>query len=161
MPTQEQRDEQMKFGQTSPVMRFVYVWQILTFLLILVYGFVVMRYNHPWLGFAIALGIYTNMCFLAMWWLADGSIVTETDYVQQVGFYGQLPVLMFMTNAAYVLFGIVHGGIFFWYGRDMMDEDKALEQQPEYELNTPSPSKKQNYIVPQVSPNEGDWTFVN
>lgn len=145
--SEEEREMMMENGTVSGAMRFVYVWQILTFFVILAYGVLVFRQRRLVTGLAIALVVFANMSFLAMWWLADGSIVTDADYVQQTGFYGQFAVLMFMTNAAYVLFGLVHAALLVWYGH-VQDEEKERQQQ-----NDPTGTKK-------ISSNEIGWTVV-
>lgn len=160
--TEEEREELRDAGLTSAAMRFVYVWQILTFAVILAYGFVVLKQKRFVTGLLIALVVFANMCFLAMWWLADGSIVIDSDYVQATGFYGQFAVLVFITNASYVFFGLVHSGILVWHGHSMQEEaERAGEQhQPE-----PTTSHTPNYWhmdtpSTKVSPNESGWTVV-
>lgn len=151
--TEEEREMMEEEGRTSPAMRFVYVWQILTFLVILAYGFIVFKQRRVVTGLLIALVIFANMSFLAMWWLADGSIITDGDYVQEKGFYGQFPVLMFITNAAYVLFGLVHTAVLYLNGekiQEKYDEDDLLV---EYPTNRQSPDKK-------IVPTEFGWTVV-
>lgn len=177
--TEEQRQENMDAGITSGPLRFVYVWQILTFAVILAYGFVVLRQNRATTGLAIACGVFANMCFLAMWWLADGSIVTDTDYVQQTGFYGQFSVLMFLTNAAYVLFGLVQCGLLLWWSESLKNQEDEHQHHHEKEAHTknassfehvlPPPSSTNNYRSPVVKitspekepPVEPSWTVVN
>ena len=123
--TEEQREQMMEDGETSQAMVFTYVWQILMFLIILAYGFIVIRQNRVVTGVTVALVVFANMSFLAMWMLADGSIVTDGEYVQNVGFYGQFPVLMFITNAWYVIFGIIFSAIFVVRGHNMHDTSES------------------------------------
>jgi len=110
--TEEQREQMLEEGQTSPALIFTYVWQILMFIAILAYGFIVIKQNRVVSGLTVALIVFANMSFLAMWMLADGTIITDGEYIQDVGFYGQFPVLMFITNAWYVIFGIVFTALF-------------------------------------------------
>jgi hypothetical protein len=77
------------------------------FAAIIIYGVIVIRQNRIVSGLIVALVVFANMSFLSMWMLADGSIITDGEYVQQTGFYGQFPVLMFITNAWYVAFGMI------------------------------------------------------
>merc|ERR1712238_438292 len=81
-------------GDTSMAMKFIYVWQMLMFLILLAYGFVVVRQKRIVTGLLIALFMFTNMSFLSMWMLADGSIYTDGEYVQRVGFYGECVVCL-------------------------------------------------------------------
>ena len=68
--TEEQREQMMEDGETSGSMKFVYVWQALMFVVILAYGFIVIRQNRIVTGVTVALVAFTNMCFLCMWLLA-------------------------------------------------------------------------------------------
>merc|ERR1712032_950987 len=104
-------------------------WQIIMFITILVYGYIVIRQNRVITGVLIALIVFANMSFLGMWMLADGSIVTDGEIVQQTGFYGQFPVLMFITNAWYVIFGIVFSCLFAIRGHQMHDDSGTQKQQ--------------------------------
>ena len=119
--SEEEREQMLENGETSPVMHFIYAWQIIMFLAILIYGFFVIRQNRIVTGLVVALVVFANMCFLSMWMLADGSIITDGEYVQQTGFYGQFSVLMFITNAWYVIFGIIFAVIFSIRGHNMHD----------------------------------------
>lgn len=150
--SEEEREELQEAGIPSGPMRFVYIWQILTFLVILTYGFLVLKQDRPITGLTIALVVYANMCFMSMWWLADGSIITDTDYVQKTGFYGQFSVLMFMTNAAYVLFGLVHTGLLVWWGY-------TLQEQAKYEGKEPLDTHP-TFQNKKVSADEGGWTII-
>jgi len=129
--TEEEREEMMENGVASSALKFTYVWQIMMFVVILAYGYKVIKQNRVVTGVTVALVLFTNMCFLGMWMLADGSIVTDGEYVQKTGFYGQFAVLMFITNAWYVIFGIVFSVMFVIRGYFMQtkpDETKPEEQ---------------------------------
>jgi len=120
--TEDQREQMMEDGETSGAMKFVYAWQMIMFLVILAYGFLVIRQNRIVTGVTVALVAFTNMCFLCMWLLADNSIITDGDLVQRTGFYGQFSVLMFITNAWYVIFGLTFSAIFAIRGHNMHDD---------------------------------------
>lgn len=127
--TQEEREQMMEDGETSSALVFTYVWQILMFIILLAYGVIVIRQNRVVTGVTVALVVFANMSFLAMWMLADGSIITDGEYIQQIGFYGQFPVLMFITNAWYVIFGIVFSVIFSIRGHSMHETPKKEKEQ--------------------------------
>jgi len=127
--TEEEREQMMEDGETSSALKFVYVWQIIMFVAILIYGFIVIRQNRIVTGLIVALVVFANMCFLSMWMLADGSIYTDGEYVEKMGFYGQFPVLMFITNAWYVIFGIVFSIIFGIRGHSMHEPKAAPRKQ--------------------------------
>lgn len=133
--TEEEREQMMKEGETSSAMVFVYIWQIIMFITILVYGYIVIKQNRVVTGVTVALVVFANMCFLCMWMLADGSIVTDGEYVQRTGFYGQFSVLMFITNAWYIVFGIVFGAIFAIRGHHMHEEKHPNKQQKLQDAN--------------------------
>ena len=142
--TEEEREQMMEDGETSSALVFTYVWQILMFIVILAYGVIVIRQNRVVTGVTIALVIFANMSFLAMWMLADGSIITDGEYIQEIGFYGQFPVLMFMTNAWYVIFGIIFSIIFTIRGHSMHQvppQEKEQDAATDYKvLSESSPS---------------------
>jgi len=166
--TEEQREQLQDAGQTSGAMHFVYIWQIVMFLVILAYGYIVIKQNRIVAGVTVALVVFTNMCFLSMWYLADGSIVTDTDYVQQTGFYGQFAVLMFITNAWYVLFGIAFSVIFYIRGKNMHDnneerkyfEKQHQQQQQQQDQQEKSYRSLEDDSPKRTSPSEPGWTTV-
>jgi hypothetical protein len=126
--SEEEREAMMENGQTSQALIFVYVWQILMFTTILIYGLIVIKQNRIVSGLVVALVVFANMSFLSMWMLADGSIITDGEYVQQSGFYGQFAVLMFITNFWYVLFGVIFSILFALRGHRMQSEKKKQLQ---------------------------------
>lgn len=136
--TEEERDQMMEAGQTSPSQYFVYVWQIIMFVVILTYGFIVIKQNRVVTGVTVALIVFTNMAFLSMWLLADGSIVVDGDYVQRTGFYGQFSVLMFITNAWYVIFGLIFSAIFAIRGHSMHSVDDSKQKETQIDANAQS-----------------------
>lgn len=120
--SEDERAQMQEDGETSGAMKFIYVWQMIMFLVLLAYGFVVVRQKRIVTGLLIALFMFTNMSFLSMWMLADGSIYTDGDMVQRLGFYGQFAVLVFMTNAWYVFFGLIFLVVFGVRARRMNKE---------------------------------------
>merc|ERR1711865_482253 len=145
--SEEEREQMNEEGDTSMAMKFIYIWQMLMFVVLLAHGCVVVRQKRIVTGLLIALFMFTNMSFLSMWMLADGSIYTDGEYVQRRGFYGQLSVLAFMANAWYVAFGLIFLMVFGLKARrmnkeaeDKMESDAQMQlQQPQqqYEQGTP------------------------
>eukprot|EP00536_Pseudo-nitzschia_multiseries_P012300 jgi/Psemu1/290193/fgenesh1_pg.464_\ len=127
--SEETREQMMEDGEVSSALKFTYVWQIIMFVVILAYGFLVIRQNRVVTGVTVALVLFANMCFLGMWMLADGSIITDGEIIQETGFYGQFAVLMFITNACYTIFGIVFGALFCIRGHYMHKEGPSEEKQ--------------------------------
>lgn len=126
--SEEAREQMIEDGETSSALKFTYVWQIIMFAVILAYGYIVIKQNRVVTGVTFALVVFANMCFLGMWMLADGSIITDGEFIQQTGFYGQFAVLMFITNAWYVLFGIIFGALFAIRGHNMHQEAPQEKQ---------------------------------
>jgi len=157
--TSEQREQMMEDGETSGALKFVYVWQMLMFLVIIAYGFIVIKQNRVVTGVSVALVAFTNMCFLSMWILADNSIITDGDLVQRTGFYGQFAVLMFITNAWYVLFGIVFSVIFVIRGHIMHsnnDDDDADAPGMKVQRQDESNNNNNSQSTQSYRPLEGD-----
>jgi hypothetical protein len=95
-------------SQAPGALRFVYCWQIVLFLAILAYGFLVIKKRRPTAGLLGMLLIWANVSFLSMLMLADASIVVDDrDLESSGGFYGQFSVLVFLTNAWYTIFGVI------------------------------------------------------
>jgi len=144
--SEEEREQMQENGETSMSMKFIYVWQLLMFLMLLTYGCVVVRQKRIVTGLLMALFVFTNMSFLSMWMLADGSIYVDGDYVQRRGFYGQFSVLIFMCNAWYVLFGVIFLVVFGLKARrmnkeaeDKINSDKQMQlQQPQQQYYEPA-----------------------
>jgi hypothetical protein len=130
--SEEERERMLEDGETSSALIFTYVWQILMFLVILAYGYKVIKENRVVTGVTIALIIFANMSFLAMWMLADGSVITDGAYVQNFdGFFGQFAVLMFITNAWYAIFGIVFSALFAYRSYKMHSPEEKVEEASE------------------------------
>lgn len=99
----------------SASMKFVYGWQIILFLGLLAYGTLVFERLARGPSRALALQslailifLWTNVSFLAMWMLANGSIRTEGRQIEENGgFFSQFSVLLFMTNFWYVIWGLI------------------------------------------------------
>jgi len=145
--TEEQKQMRYENGETSGPMIFVYIWQILMFVIIMVYGWHVIRQNRVVTGLIIALLVFANMAFLSMWMLADNSIITDGQMVQRTGFYGQFPVLMFITNFWYFMFGLVFTIVFVLRGRKMHRDQET------YNKNQQLAGASDNYkALPDDSP---------
>ena len=136
--SEEEREQMNEDGETSMAMKFIYIWQMLMFLILLAYGCVVVRQKRIVTGLWIALFMFTNMSFLSMWMLADGSIYTDGEYVQRRGFYGQLSVLAFMANAWYVAFGLIFMLVFGLKARRMNKEaEDKIQSDAQLQLQQP------------------------
>merc|ERR1711865_855142 len=136
--SEEEREQMNEEGATSMAMKFIYIWQMLMFVVLLAHGCVVVRQKRIVTGLLIALFMFTNMSFLSMWMLADGSIYTDGEYVQRRGFYGQLSVLAFMANAWYVFFGVIFLVVFGVKARRMNKEaEDKIQNEAQMQLQQP------------------------
>uniref|UniRef100_A0A7S4AAV4 Uncharacterized protein n=1 Tax=Pseudo-nitzschia australis TaxID=44445 RepID=A0A7S4AAV4_9STRA len=127
--TEEERAEMQDNLEQPGSLKFVYVWQIVLFLALGVYGVMVIQQNRNPTGLIIGLLVWSNFAFLSMWLMADGSIITEGQDVKRTGFYGQMSVLIFMTNFWYFLHGLAFLLVFWIRASSMAEEDKKEKEQ--------------------------------
>jgi hypothetical protein len=125
--TEEEAQERHENREQPGSLKFVYVWQVLMFMVIIGYGLLVIRENRNPTGLIVALVVWSNFAFMSMWLMADGSIATEGEDVYRSGFYGQMSVLIFMANFWYFLHGIVFALIFWIRGAMMADDEEVLD----------------------------------
>lgn len=157
--TEEQLAEMEKERQQPGSMKFVYIWQLIMFSLIVAYGVLVIRQNRNPSGLIVALLVWANYAFCAMWMLADGSIATDGWVVKRSGFYGQTAVLIFMSNFWYFVHGLVFC-IVFWVrkiqqdknGRKMEDTNKSVEDAEAESYHAPSDPDAGVSTVQRVPP---------
>ena len=126
--TEEEREAMQQSLEQPGSLKFVYVWQILMFLVIGWYGLKVIRQNRNPTGLVVALLVWANFAFLSMWLMADGSIVTDGQVVKRSGFYGQLSVLIFMSNFWYFLHGLAFV-LVFWIRSSCLAEEEQREKE--------------------------------
>ncbi len=128
--TTEEERQMMQDNLESPgSLKFVYIWQILMFIVIGIYGLKVIRENRNPTGLMIALLVWANFAFLSMWLMADGSIVTDGETVKRMGFYGQISVLIFMTNFWYFLHGMAFVVVFWLRAQLVMDDEEEIKEE--------------------------------
>jgi len=125
--TEEERQEMQDNLEQPGSLMFVYIWQILMFAAIGYYGLKVINQNRNPTGLIIALLVWSNYAFLSMWLMADGSIVTDGQVVKRTGFYGQMSVLIFMSNFWYFIHGL--GFVLFFWLRSKLAEDEEEEKE--------------------------------
>lgn len=126
--TEEERMEMDDSLEQPGSLKFVYMWQLVMFFIICWYGMLVIRQNRNPTGLMIALIVWLNFAFLSMWLMADGSIVTDGQQVKRTGFYGQISVLIFMSNFWYFLHGLIFL-IVFWIRASFLAEQKQSEKE--------------------------------
>ena len=127
--TSDEERQEMQDNLESPgSLKFVYIWQILMFIVIGVYGLKVIRENRNPTGLMIALLVWANFAFLSMWLMADGSIVTDGQEVKRMGFYGQMSVLVFMSNFWYFIHGMAFVLVFWLRAKFVEDEKEEVKE---------------------------------
>ena len=137
MTTEEERQMMQDNLEQPGSLKFVYIWQIIMFAVIGYYGLKVIRENRNPTGLIIALLVWANFAFLSMWLMADGSIVTEGQAVKRTGFYGQLSVLIFMSNFWYFIHGLAFVLVFWLRSKLVEDETKKETKTVESSYNAP------------------------
>ncbi|KAL3934141.1 MAG: hypothetical protein SGARI_003519 [Bacillariaceae sp.] len=151
-PNCEEDREMMESGHKQPgSLKFAYCWQLLIFVCILWYGVRVIRQHRRPTGLLIALFIWTNYAFMSMWLMADGSIQTDGQGVTKTGFYGQMSVLIFMSNFWYFLHGLLFL-IIFGVRAWMLHEDDYHKEQKNKSVSAKIAEAEQgNYSAPAAS----------
>lgn len=126
--TEEEREMMQNTLEQPGSLKFVYIWQIVMFAVIGYYGLKVINQNRSPTGLIIALLVWANFAFLSMWLMADGSIATEGQVVKRMGFYGQMSVLIFMTNFWYFVHGLAFV-IVFWLRSSCVTDRPKVEKE--------------------------------
>lgn len=128
MTTEEEREQMQNNLEQPGSLKFVYIWQIVMFLVIGLYGLKVIRQNRNPTGLIVALLVWANFAFLTMWLMADGSIIVDGDQVKRIGFYGQVAVLIFMTNFWYFIHGLAFV-LIFWIRSSCLADQEQKEKE--------------------------------
>jgi len=144
--TEEEREEMQNNLEQPGSLKFVYVWQIIMFLVIGWYGMRVIRQNRNPTGLIVALLVWANFAFLSMWLMSDGSIVTDGQQAKRTGFYGQISVLVFISNFSYFLHGLAFV-LVFWI-RSSCLEDQELRETEEKDRRRLAESRDSSYDAP-------------
>jgi len=95
--------------ESSGTLHFVYAWQTFMFLSIVVYGYHIIHTQKSYDMLIGALLVWFQYNFLAMLLLGDSMGGDDTELQR---FYGQFSLLMFSTNAWYVIHGLIFTFIF-------------------------------------------------
>ncbi|KAG7347337.1 hypothetical protein IV203_016042 [Nitzschia inconspicua] len=149
--TEEER-EQMALGREQPgSLKFVYVWQLLTFLVLLWYGVRVIRQNRNVTGLLIALFVWANFAFMSMWLMADNSIQIDGDGVFRSGFYGQLSVLIFLSNFWYMLHAFIFLIVLGMRQCMIQEEAERVKKERETVHHQIAEAERENYQAPGTS----------
>lgn len=126
--TEEERQEMEANLDQPGSLKFVYVWQLIMFIVICCYGMLVICQNRNPAGLIVALLVWANFAFLSMWLMADGSIVIEGQQVFRTGFFGQMSVLIFISNFWYFIHGLTFVFVF-WLRASCLVEQRRREKE--------------------------------
>lgn len=102
-------EERNRDEDTNGALVFAYVWSLLVFGGIMAFGFSSYRRNADMNAVVAALVIFLQFSFLSMFFLGgmEGGVQSEGKELEDNGFYGQFPVLMFMTSLFWTIFSLV------------------------------------------------------
>ena len=122
--TDEEREQALAMGRAPGGLGFVYTWQLLMFVAILLFGGTIIAHRRSVGGLLAVVLVWANLSFLSMFMVAQ-SIGSDDRDLERGGFYGQFTVLMFMTNFWYTLFGVVFS--FALWARNFQDMGEKRE----------------------------------
>jgi len=110
--TEQDRRQQEENGQqagSSGALKFVYVWSLILFVLVLAYGVFVLYKRRPTLGLMILMLLFASFSLMNLLLMGQGVIETDGRAMEDsiYGWYGQLGVLMVYTDFWYMMFCIV------------------------------------------------------
>jgi hypothetical protein len=95
--------------ESNGALVFAYVWSLLVFSGIMAYGYYSYRRGADLNGVVASLIVFCQFSFISMFFLGgmEGGVEVEGKELEENGFYGQLPVLMFMTSLFWTIFSLV------------------------------------------------------
>jgi len=101
---QDQRQE----DETNRALVFCYVWSLAVFGGILFMGFYTHNRGADWNAVLSALAVYANMTFVSLFFLGglEGGVQVDGPELDESGFYGQFPVLLFSTSLLWTIFAL-------------------------------------------------------
>jgi hypothetical protein len=102
-------EERNRDEDTNGALIFAYVWSLIVFGGIMAFGFSSYRRNADMNAVVAALVIFMQFSFISMFFLGgmEGGVQAEGKELEDNGFYGQFPVLMFMTSLFWTIFSLV------------------------------------------------------
>jgi phosphate/sulfate permease len=102
-------EERNRDEDTNGALIFAYVWSLIVFGGIMAFGFSSYRRNADMNSVVAALVIFMQFSFISMFFLGgmEGGVQSEGKELEDNGFYGQFPVLMFMTSLFWTIFSLV------------------------------------------------------
>ncbi|KAL7569639.1 hypothetical protein ACA910_008296 [Epithemia clementina (nom. ined.)] len=92
-------------GGVNPALVFIYIWSMLLFGFILHHGLRTLAKGKTF-ATVVMLAVFANVVLISMFFLGglDGAIDVDGRQVEQYGWYGQLGVLMYLTNSFWLIF---------------------------------------------------------
>ena len=107
--SEEERRQREEQGAASGALIFLYLWSLILFSAGLYYGYrVIMSQQYSLKPLVAGLIVFANMSFVTMILLGglEGGVQTEGPEVEELGFYAQFAVMLFLTNFLWMVFGI-------------------------------------------------------
>ena len=134
-----QREENRSSDQNSGALKFVYGWTVVIFVLIIVYGTVVLFKKQSPVTLIVTLLVFSQFALMQMITMAQGVIQTEGRQMEEsvYGWSGQLGVLMvysdFWLMLYSLLFSLLFGvRIFLDRRRSKSGDDKLVAEESGY-----------------------------
>jgi len=102
-------EDERRREDVNPTLIIIYIWSVLVFLGIVCVGHNAIRNNGNLNGLVAMLLIFANLSFLSMLFLGglEGGVQDEGRELDEHGWYGQMGVLMFITNLFWTVFAVV------------------------------------------------------
>jgi len=126
------RERRRDDESASPALVFIYIWSLLLFASVFVYGYRSFRFggDDNLKTVVGALVIFANYSFLSMFFLGglEGGVQADGPELDENGFYGQFGVLMFMTYFFWFVFSTTFATIF--YRRNAKSNVTAIDIEP-------------------------------
>ena len=154
---QQQQDEDGSSAdpEASRALHFVYAWQIVMFLIITAYGYHVIhgqKSHDTLMGALLVWWQYNLLAMLLLSYSIEGRGGMEMEV-----FYGQFPVLMFMTNAWYVVHGLIF--CFLFAIRGVVAKQQQQQQQSRLLAKTTARADTDEDAIKSNKNNETDHTY--
>jgi Na+/H+ antiporter NhaC len=133
--SEEERRRRQEENRVNPSLILTYVWSLVLFCSIVYFGYTALRRNSDLYRVVVALLIYANLSFITMLLIGGlEGVQTEGRELEEQGFYGQFPVMMYMSSFIWVLFSLIYAFIF--YSRARRGEKTVIEvDESDYQIH--------------------------
>lgn len=103
-------DERRQEGEVSPTIIIIYVWHVVLLLGLTIYGRRAVVGGGSLYGVSATCLMFANYSFISMLFLGglQGAILDDASILDENGWYGQLGVLLYMTEFTSLFFGLCY-----------------------------------------------------